>query len=869
MTVQRNYQTPQAQQNSDTQDIYETHQTHEIPAYEINGRVVTQPDFIHAACDPARSVVIEACAGSGKTWLLVSRMLRLLLAGAPPSSLLAITFTRKAAQEMEQRLLELLRDLALLPEPQVSAALEQRGVAAVQIPGLIPFARSLYERILSSPQRLSIDTFHSWFARLLQIAPLASRVPQGYGLLEKERSLLNLAYQRFLQRVHQPAYAAEKEALLELYSLVGDFNAKKLLDAFAQKRTEWWASLLKGSPFSWLQALCGKEEVDPQLALWQNADLMKRLYQIAALLGQGTLTNQKRATAIEQALTSGPSLPAFAQLLDQFVDENGKPRSNGHQRGQLQKVLEKQFGEQGSDLFERDYTELGALLFQTQRRSFEPQVLAVNQALFIAGTGWLECYQTLKAEQRVLDFADLEWHVYRLMQDQNWATYLQMRLDSRYQHILLDEFQDTNPLQWNIVRNWLQAYDSQDIAAPTVLIVGDPKQSIYRFRRAEPRIFAAARDLLASQGAAVLRTSQTRRNSQTVIDIMNASFSANPLFSPHATHSIQTGFVWKLPLIAATAQADKENQPASFLRDPLLTARIQEEDLRRWEEGLAVAAAILKARERLGLQENNALVPWSEVMLLVKKRTYLDAYEKALREAGIPFISTRSGGLLQTLEAMDLIALLTFLATPTDNHALAHVLKTPVIAATDNDLITLAQRPESNWWQRLCGLVEEEDTSPALRYAQQLLKTWLKDALALPVHDLLDQILQQGDLLACYACFALPEMRSQVTGNIEAFIELSLTIEGGRYPSLPKFLQAIKELQQADSREALDEADIDASVDAVRILTIHSAKGLEAEIVVLLDANHSEPMRDDNGILCDWPQNKATPVHFFCFWTAQ
>jgi hypothetical protein len=106
----------------------------------------------------------------------------------------------------------------------------------------------------------------------------------------------------------------------------------------------------------------------------------------------------------------------------------------------------------------------------------------------------------VKSEQRVLDFADLEWQAYRLLNDEASAAYLQTRLDARYKHILLDEFQDTNPLQWSIVRSWLRAY-GDDAAQPSVFVVGDPKQSIYRFRRAEPRVFVAARDLLRAQGA--------------------------------------------------------------------------------------------------------------------------------------------------------------------------------------------------------------------------------------------------------------------------------------------------------------------------------------------------------------------------------
>ncbi|PWF47641.1 ATP-dependent exonuclease, partial [[Kluyvera] intestini] len=134
-----------------------------------------------------------------------------------------------------------------------------------------------------------------------------------------------------------------------------------------------------------------------------------------------------------------------------------------------------------------EFNAVGTELRKLQGRSKEKQVLQLNRALFIAGRAYLDSYQEVKSEQRVLDFADLEWQAYRLLNDEASAAYLQTRLDARYKHILLDEFQDTNPLQWSIVRSWLRAYGG-DAAQPSVFVVGDPKQSIYRFRRAEPRV---------------------------------------------------------------------------------------------------------------------------------------------------------------------------------------------------------------------------------------------------------------------------------------------------------------------------------------------------------------------------------------------
>jgi len=855
-----------------------------ISAYEINGSPASAMAFTSAACDPHHSVVVEACAGSGKTWLLVARMLRLLLAGAKPAELLAITFTRKAAQEMRERLMELLHELTLAPAEDARNLLRERGVTEAELVRVMPLARSLYEQILSGQQSLSIDTFHSWFARLLQIAPLASGVPHGYALTEKNGELINEAYRRFMQSVQKPAHNDVKQALLCLYELAGDSGAKRLLDVFLDKRAEWWAATMpplssEQAPLQWLQELCGEDALrDARMQVWSDPQLQARLYEVAAILGKGASANQKRAVTME-TLVSGPASPEnFIALASQFYDDNDKPRGNNARTKALKAALVAHYGGDEEDAvaqFEAAFEELGNALKELQQRSAETIVLKLNEALFVAGRNYIEAYQEVKAEQRVFDFADLEWQAYRLLTNEATAAYLHSRLDARYKHILLDEFQDTNPLQWSIVRAWLRAY-GDDAAQPSVFVVGDPKQSIYRFRRAEPRVFQAARRLLEQQGAVVLRANQTRRNASAIVDMLNASFvGRNPLFAAQTTLGMQGGAVWRLPLVQAPQQAvdTPENDDASAatlvmpLRNPLTTPRDEEDDARRRDEGHLIAQAILQARQqvRVKAEQGERALKWGDVMLLVKKRRHLMAYESALREAGIPFVSDKRGGLLDALEIADLIALLTFLMTPNDTRALTHVLKSPIIGASDTDLITLAQQPEPDWWQRVLAQQKSTTASPAIARAAQLLTQWLQAAPHHPVHDLLDMILHQGQLVARYAQSVAPSMRTQTLGNIDAFVELALNLDAGRYPSLPKFIDALRSLQRHADSDAPDEASVDAGADAVRILTVHSAKGLEAPVVIMLDTNHSDPANDNVGILCDWPQDEDAPTHFSAF----
>jgi len=829
-----------------------------MSSYQLNGSDVSAGQFIAVASDPANSAVVEACAGSGKTWLLVARMLRLLLAGASPGELLAITFTRKAAQEMRQRLLELLLELALAKDEKVVELLSERGILPSQLEEMVPKARALYEHVLSSPQALNLDTFHSWFARLIQIAPLNSGIPHGYTLTESTSELQREAYRQFMHALTTGQHSQARDALIFLYEELGDSNTKKMLDGFLNKRTEWWAcnqDTAQGTPLEWLVELCGDDAVtDARLTLWDDANLMERVAQIARWLEQGTAINQKRAAAMQKATESGASIENFAALCYEFFGSDDKCRSNMKTKA-LVAALEKDLGKDGATAFDDECSLIAEQLQALRQRSQEKSVIEINQALFTVGTVYLDLYQTVKADQRVFDFSDLEWLAFCLLKSEQHAAYVQTRLDARYKHILLDEFQDTNPLQWSIVRAWLDAYGA-DAQAPSVFIVGDPKQSIYRFRRADPRVFQAASTMLQARGALLLRTNQTRRNAAAVVDVLNACMTHNALYVPQSTLKASSGGVWRLPLITAEQEEGEPEHQTSKIRNPLVTPAEEIEDSRRLQEGRMVAQALLTLRSQADLRGEP--LAWSDVMMLVRRRTHLSAYETALREAGIPFISSRRGGLLNALEVTDVIALLKFLITPGDNQALAHILKSPVFSATDDDLIYLALQAQQTWWKRLL-------MAPSDRFnrAKRLLSGWMEAAHYLPVHDLLDRIFDQGELVQRYAQHAAFASRNQVVGNLAAFIELALNLDAGRYPSLPKFIDALNEFQGSDEGDAPDESLVESGADALRILTIHSAKGLEARLVVLVDANHSEGMIEPSGILYEWPLSEATQLKHF------
>jgi len=241
-------------------------------------------------------------------------------------------------------------------------------------------------------------------------------------------------------------------------------------------------------------------------------------------------------------------------------------------------------------------------------------------------------------------------------------------------------------------------------------------------------------------------------------------------------------------------------------------------------------------------------------------------YEHELRALHIPYLSSRRGGLLDTLEAADIQALLGFLIAPFADLQLAHTLRTPIFSCSDADLQLLAglDREDRNasWWSRLQQLSLAGMASMPLQRAQVLLQGWLARADKLPVHDLLDRIYFEGDVQNRYAAAVPDALRAAVLANLQAFIEIALNVDAGRYPSLPGFLRDLAELHRADDDEAPDEGTVSQSGNALRIYTVHEAKGLEAPVVWLLDANTARNREEGYNVLLCWPTDAERPAHF-------
>jgi ATP-dependent helicase/nuclease subunit A len=833
---------------------------------------------VSRATAPENNVVVQAAAGTGKTWLLTSRIIRLLLQGAEPGAILAITFTRKAAGEIHERVTERLLALAAGDEQTLAAHLA--AIGAGTDPASRAAARGLYETHLGAIHPLRTTTFHAFCQEILRRFPLEADVPPGFELVESTAELEQaawLALDRKAARENSGMLAAALDTLLK--ECGGVAGTRSALDDFLVHRSDWWAyTENESNPVDFAATQLGQmldvtDGADPLAAFMRDPEMREHTARYAELLaGHPTTTNQEYVADLTRALSDPESSPrSFERIRGALLTEADEPRQM--KRSQ---TLEKKLGagraEELVNLHQLLASQLQAAIAGYKRHwSYR-----VSRAWYVCGAALLEEYQRFKLERGVLDFADLEWKTYRLLNRSRHAEWVQYKLDQRIDHLLVDEFQDTNPTQWRLLLPLLQEIVAGDPERRrSVFLVGDEKQSVYRFRRADPRLFHAARHWLQQHAQAHTLTQHLSwRSSPAIIRFVNLVFHRPsdadaetdddyPLqdFQPHDTHHRQLwGRAELLPLIRRGDKANKKT--AQAWRNPLEQPRQTDEDRRHRQEGDLIAGKIRKILGR-PIADGERVRPMTgdDIMILLRDRTHARIYEEALRRAGIPYIGTGRGAFMQSLEVRDLMHLLRQLVEPYNDLALASALRSPLFAASENDLLHLAQSQPGSWRARLERLPAEQAPDGALARARQLLPRWSSYIGRVPVHDLLDRIYCEGNVVARYLAAAVPHLRPRVEANLNRFLELALEVDSGRYPSLSHFLAYLERQAEHDDKSPAEPAWNRAP--RVRVMTIHAAKGLEAPVVFLADAARSADNRD-RGLrpLVDWPVQDPRPRYF-------
>lgn len=820
------------------------------------------------AASPRINASVFASAGSGKTWLLVTRIIRLLLAGAQPDGILAVTFTRKAAGEMRARLNERLRQWTQMDTATLSEALKDIGLSAEE--DTLASARTLYERLLFAQRPIRACTFHALCQDILTRFPMEAEVPPGFELLESTQELRAQAWEALFAEATGAPDASLAQALDELFSLCESLdNTRMALDSFVQHRGDWWAfTETQENPAAPRQTLIQTFDCDlehaPATAFFTPTH-RQDLQQFADLLMRHpTKTNTAHALHINTALAhTAAQDSAFDTLSRVFLTEKHEARKRKTSKAQA-----KAMGEAGESEFLAIHEHMVSTILQVLDYRARQRSLRLNLAWYTAGERYLHYYQHLKDALRVLDFNDLEWRAYQLLNHADNAQWVQYKLDQRIDHLLVDEFQDTNPTQWRLLLPLLQELASGEAErARSVFLVGDTKQSIYGFRRAQPQLQRAASDWLhAHIDGQSYHLDKSWRSAPAIITFVNHLFGAQdpalciPDFPQHATHlQDHWGRVELLALIEPSAEA--VTQEPSGLRNPLEHPRVVAQDLRHYHEGCAIAKriqALIQAPSAIGGAEDARSLRYGDIIILIRARTHAQAIERALREAGIPFLGAEQGTLLHSLEVQDMVSLLEILLTPYNNLALARVLRSPLFAVSDTDLIELAQTKGGDWMSRLQQRAATLAPTHALHRAQEKLQRWRALAGHIPIHDLLDTLYAEGDILGRYRASARPDQQASVAANLLQFLELALEVDSGRYPSLVHFLARLRSLR-AGAEDAPDAPPVLGGESRVRIMTIHAAKGLEAPVVFLADTAGTVTPRHAYQTLVDWPADAARP----------
>jgi ATP-dependent helicase/nuclease subunit A len=799
-------------------------------------RMRTSP---HAA-DPRASVWVEASAGTGKTTVLTDRLLRLMLDGTDPARILCLTFTRAAAAEMANRLDGELAKWATLSEGELVQTLQQlTGEFVDEV--VIARARRLFALVLDAPGGIKISTIHAFCQTLLRRFPLEAGVSPEFVVIEKRGAdeLLGEAAQNVIVAARQK----RDPELTEGLAIVADHTAEErfgeLMQALAQERGKLQLALRQGHgalrrKLSTALSLAEDATIDTLVAEFCAADACNEagLSASAAALAEGSVTDRVLGKILGEWCAAPERRPS---VLDDYVgaylNEKREIKNRLITKGAAGAACE--FGCDAAAAL----TVEAERVYQFDRARAAVVVREATCALVRLGERLLREYGDAKRLKGVLDFDDLVLTARDLLRRPGVAPWVLYKLDGGLDHILIDEAQDTNPEQWEIVAELAEEFFAGEGARGpirTVFAVGDAKQSIYSFQRADPQAFLRMRQHFEQRVNAArhawleLPLAVSFRSTEPILQAVDAIFR-----QPEVRHGValdgreirhvahRAGHAGLVELWPPVKPAPEDEPSDDEL--PVTHKRVAEPYARL---ARAIAATIrqwLLTGERLEARDR-PLRP-GDIMVLVRRRNeFVGELLRALKHFDIPVGGADRLLLTEQLAVQDLVALGRFLLMPEADLTLAEVLKSPFFDVDEEELFDLCYaRDKETLWNRLRLRAA---ASAKLRRAADRLSAWLARADFVPPYELYGEILgADGGRRAL-----LHRLGHEAEDPVDEFLSLALAYEREHVPSLQGFLRW---LTAADTEVKRDFAA--RPRDEVRILTIHGAKGLEAPVVFLPD----------------------------------
>lgn len=708
--------------------------------------------FMNNYLDINKSIIISAPAGSGKTEKLARRYIALIQEGVDVERILAITFTDKAAAEMKQRILRILKEED----------------------------KELFELLLKKMPLIRVSTIHSFCGTLLRRFSFEATVDPGYKVEEAIDS--GMVWEEMLYEVLMEAGKGQEghEFLLEILGERG-FRGLNYLKGSMDY-------LFQKNPFSLKADIFSREIPSPhhlidELKSWQGVSGVLEGY--------------------EEFFDEGYA-GAMSLLEKYFLTERKEPRKKPVPL--LKNIVDY-----------RDWASKMHLLWKYRKSEEHTRRAQKLKEIFHI---CYDKYTDRKRARGTLDFSDLEYLAYRMLtENPEWANIL-YAFDEKTDHILVDEFQDTNTFQWEIINKLTEEWRSglgakrEEGVRPTLFFVGDEKQSIYYFRGANVEIFNRARENLQEWLGDEFHYEEVKENFRSlpvIIDFTNQVFSKIMQTGPHRFAWI-TGY--------SPFHAYRTGKPDAGRVELILL----DDDAENVSEAKQKEAEVLARRIR-GLRGNYHITDrgsgherpcnYMDMAVLLRKRTHLKIYEEALRRYHIPFVAVKGIGFYQEPEIAVLRALVYFLSNPADDYSLYVLLKSPLFNFDEGTIIQLINNEGDCLFSKMKNYSTGE--------AAALLEEWLGLLPLMPVAELIERVLVRTGAWRHF-------YEAQRRANIKKFIRIIEDLEASG-----KSLLRIRDfLERTYDRNDEPKANVNTEgMDAVKIMTVHAAKGLEFPVVFL------------------------------------
>lgn len=783
------------------------------------------------ASRPRASAWVSANAGSGKTFVLSRRVVRLLLDGTDPSRILALTFTKAAAAEMATRVFKILGTWVTMEDRELASELhdiEGKKPDATRL----AMARRLFARALETPGGLKIQTIHGFCESLLHQFPLEANVAGHFSVLDDRvaAELMAEARASVMQKAEVDPSSKFGCALASVIELMSDGGAEKALDELIQNRDAFrrW-TVDAGDLEAALEELARILEVDPNGSL-KAVDLRFRsecpfdrniALSYAEALASGAKTDQSRADTLASAIEIQDPTLFLESWLPIFLTSKLEPR-----KSLATKKISEAFPEMVDALVAEQSRLLSLLEERRKQATFEG-----TAALLRLADAVIRYYERVKTAKGFLDFEDLVVKTATLLQKSDAAQWVQYKLDQGLDHILVDEAQDTSPRQWEVVTALVSEFfvgEGAHERVRTLFAVGDEKQSIYSFQGAVPAYFDAMRRAFSSKADAAEREFHSvnlQLSFRSTPDVLGA---VDRVFQDESAHR-------------GLSQDVRAPVHEAIRRDPgivdLWPLEAEEEiaepeDWRQPIDHVGSGSPMLKVARRIADEiaqwMRDGIADPGDVMILVRKRgPFVDALNRELKQLNIPAAGSDRLVLTDHIAVQDLSALGRFLLLPEDDLSLAAVLKSPLFDLSDEDLFEIARetpekvRPGTLWQM----LVKRSDGSEKWQAVRARLEDWRARADFVPPYEFYARLLGVDGGRQAFRT----RLGVEVDDVLDEFLALTIAYEKSGTPGLEGFLAWMAAAPTEIKRELTNTKGM------VRIMTVHGSKGLEARIVILVD----------------------------------